>query len=391
MNKRELFKNSIYTREQVKKIIDETAPLHIRHDSELGWVLKDGWFTDGINESVSTYRYMESGARRVINYADKECRINTYGDSYTQGSQVSDGETWQEFLAAHLGEPIRNFGVGSYSVYQSYLRMLREESKVPAKYIIQCIWDDDHFRNLDAWQPIRLNFFMPHFLFCTGPYLKPDVDTGSFEEMKNSCPAKEDLYNLCDLDWVYDTFKDNLVLDIMLTHRNAKEINTQKVSEDMIKLATTYGIYTDENRMETMDSAARELHVNTALKASMYVVDKTEEFAQKHGKQVIYVTCPGGHNLVKTINEGTRFDQPFVDFLKNREVIHIDVLDAYLADYASFKISANDYIKRYFIGHHNPFGNLFMAHSLIENLVREMHPKPIAYPEAKDKPGVIIH
>ena len=60
-------------------------------------------------------------------YAGRPCRINTYGDSFTQCHQVSDAETWQEYLAGHLGEPIRNFGMGGYGVYQAYRRMVREE------------------------------------------------------------------------------------------------------------------------------------------------------------------------------------------------------------------------------------------------------------------------
>ena len=60
-------------------------------------------------------------------YVGRPCRINTYGDSFTQCHQVSDGETWQEYLAAHLGEPIRNFGMGGYGAYQAYRRMVREE------------------------------------------------------------------------------------------------------------------------------------------------------------------------------------------------------------------------------------------------------------------------
>jgi len=65
------------------------------------------------------------------NYGDKPCRINTYGDSFTQCHQVSDHETWQKIPAAHLQEPIRNYGIGGWSVYQAYLRMLREESRNP--------------------------------------------------------------------------------------------------------------------------------------------------------------------------------------------------------------------------------------------------------------------
>ena len=67
----------------------------------------------------------------MINYrGSSRCRINTYGDSFTQGSQVSDGETWQEILAAHMGEPVRNWGIGGHGVYQAYRR---DESRVEGR------------------------------------------------------------------------------------------------------------------------------------------------------------------------------------------------------------------------------------------------------------------
>jgi len=74
-----------------------------------------GTFKEGVDGSVSSYRYDKWDARRTIAYADRPCRINTYGNSFTSCEQVSDGETWQEYLASHLGEPVRNFGIGGYS------------------------------------------------------------------------------------------------------------------------------------------------------------------------------------------------------------------------------------------------------------------------------------
>ena len=44
--------------------------------------------------------------------------VNTFGDSSTECIQVSDGESWQECLAANFGEPIRNYGVGSMGLTQ---------------------------------------------------------------------------------------------------------------------------------------------------------------------------------------------------------------------------------------------------------------------------------
>ena len=89
---------------------------------QLGYVPNDSRVPDGIDGATITYRYGAWGERRMINYSDEECRIATYGDSFIQCHQVSDGETWQETLAAHIGEPVRNFGVGGYGVYQAYLR-----------------------------------------------------------------------------------------------------------------------------------------------------------------------------------------------------------------------------------------------------------------------------
>jgi hypothetical protein len=111
-----------------------------KFDAELGWVpcqaiRSDGIRSDGINRSRCFYNYEADGARRVIHCPETPCRIHSYGDSFTHGSQVSDGETWQEYLAAHFQEPIRNYGVGGYSVFQAYRRMLLVEKQTPAKYI----------------------------------------------------------------------------------------------------------------------------------------------------------------------------------------------------------------------------------------------------------------
>jgi len=99
-----------------------------RFDPELGYVLGNSLMPWGIDRSAAIETVQDNGARTTIMYADRNPRINTYGDSFTESAQVSDGETWQEYLAAHLGEPVRNFGVGGYGLYQAYRRMIREES-----------------------------------------------------------------------------------------------------------------------------------------------------------------------------------------------------------------------------------------------------------------------
>jgi hypothetical protein len=97
-------------------------------DGELGYILGNYMPRDGVDGSRTLSTSQANGQRTSFLYVNRPCRINTYGDSFTQCHQVSDGETWQEYLAAHLGEPIRNFGMGGYGVYQTYRRMRREET-----------------------------------------------------------------------------------------------------------------------------------------------------------------------------------------------------------------------------------------------------------------------
>src|SRR5688572_23993677 len=122
---RSLLESVALPREALEKFLDPNFVSWAKHDPELGYRLSNVVVKDGVDGARSIYTYEPNGARRVGHYRERPCRINTFGDSMTQCHQVSDGETWQEVLAAHFGEPIRNFGVGGYGIYQAYRRMMR--------------------------------------------------------------------------------------------------------------------------------------------------------------------------------------------------------------------------------------------------------------------------
>ena len=128
MTIRNLIEESVVSREILDQFLDSEAPMWAKFDPELGYLLRDCVLKDGFDECYTLAHYSDTGERRMVNYAGQPCRMNTYGNSFTQCKQVSDGETWQEYLAAHLGEPVRNFGIGGFGVYQAYSRFLREEA-----------------------------------------------------------------------------------------------------------------------------------------------------------------------------------------------------------------------------------------------------------------------
>jgi hypothetical protein len=354
--------------------------VHEMHDGELGWVPHAGRMKHGVNGSMCSYNYESSGARRMTIFDDGPCRVNTYGDSFTHGDQVSDGETWQERLAAHLCEPIRNFGVSGHSVYQAYTRMKREEVRTPAEYVIFNIFSDDHYRNLSEWY---WSLSLVDERRPPAPHVRANPASGEFIEFPNPCPTPESLFNLCDLDWIYEHFKDDFHLKIVLAKENIKHGTPEKSYEKISALAREHGIEWEINEPEILAATLDEVYTKAALFSSMRIVKDVEKFASSNGKKVLYLLSYKRAEVARVLEGHMRFDQTFVDFLNNKELDYVDALQAHVQDFAQFKSNIDDYLWRYYVpppfaGHYSPSGNLFLALAMREKLVPMLDPKPIA-------------
>ncbi len=343
------------------------------YDSELGWVLCDSVRGRSVDGSKGFYHYEADGARKVVNFPDRPCRIHTYGNSFTHCDQVSDGETWQEYLASHIQEPIGNYGVGGYGVYQAFRRMLRVEKKKPADYIILNIWDDDHFRNLDSWRSIR--FGQRTSCGFTLPYLKVNLAQQSCRKLENICPAPADVYKLCDEDFVWQTFRDDAVLKVVLGTRGGPQA-AKKLLEPV---AQSFGASDEQFAGLQPARAIRRIHTEAALYATQNIVSWTEQFVRQTGKKLMILLSFGRGNIAAALRGSPAFDQSFVEWLKDKPYPVIDMRDCFRAEYAQFKTDVDKYLARYYIGHHNPAGNFFTAWAIKNRLVEWLDPVPAPY------------
>ncbi len=360
--KRETLRPLLYSPEDIAAWLAAKAFPFSKYDAELGYLNVDRDFKEGVDGAVCTYRYDRFGARRMFAHADMLCRINTYGNSFTSCEQVSDGETFQEVLASHLGEPIRNFGIGGYSVYQAYLRMKREEARSPAPYIIFNIYDDDHYRNLHSWQRIRFTVNRKS-ANPPVPHVKVDLETEELIECPNPCPTAESLYKLCDLDSAYAIFHDGYVLNQHLD----RQLRRERGEEDTPSCDIDDPEYT-----------------RVALRTSMRIIEKAEEFAAAEKRTILYVLSFSADAVRRRIESGSRFDEAFVYFLERRGVPYVDLLEAHAADSALLGLDTDTYLERYFIGnynvgHYNPLGYFFCASKVKDPVVRILDPPPPAY------------
>ena len=363
-----------------------SGPAWAQFDSELGYVLSNYLPLEGVGGSATVSTVQSNGARTSFLYAGRKCRINTYGDSFTLCHQVSDGETWQEYLAAHLGEPVRNFGMGGYGVYQAYRRMVREERTAHgAEYLIFYLWGDDHirsllrcrhaiiFRTFDDQEGGRFhNNFWAH--------LEMDLATGKIVERENRLPTRESLYRMTDAEWTVENLRDDLALQLYAWQKGfVSDLDRERTT----RLASLLNAPLDWNAPLT--NQISRLLDTYSLRATRFVLDQAREFAQTNNKKLLVVLFDP-YRVMRDLQAGKpRYDQEIVDYLKAAKQPFFDMNEGHVRDFQQYRIPFNDYLKNYFIGHYNPRGNHFFAHSIRDTVVEWLDPKPITYQKRDPK------
>jgi len=397
----EYLRNSILTKEIIDEFLDPSQPNWARFDPEVGYVLSNSMPKDGVDGSRTISTIEPNGARTRHNYADKPCRINTYGDSFTQCHQVCDGETWQEYLAAHLGEPIRNFGMGGFGVYQAYRRMLRAEASADsAQNIIFYMWGDDHHRGVmrcrhaSVYPWLNINE-KKNFLHCNfWANVEMDLDSGKLVERENMCPTPQSLYNMCDPEFMYESLKDDLMvqfysIDALKLVGKAVDVPSFGLSMDKLRrLAEILGVTFDETCGDCLKATLDTLRDKYAYAATKYVLGKSKEYAQANGKNLLvalFDPTPGGA-MRQMLNNRPRPDQEIVDYLNENGFNYFDMNEVHFEDYRMYNLSVDEYRKLYLFGHYKPSGNHFFAFAIKDKIIDMLDPKPITYADTTAKP-----
>jgi hypothetical protein len=356
-------------------------------DPDVGYTLGNYMPRDGIDGSSTFSTVQPNGARTSFMYKGRPCRINTYGNSFTQCHQVSDGETWQEYLAAHLGEPIRNFGMGGFGLYQAYRRMVREEqTDNAAEYVMLYIWGDDHVRSLlrcrymftASWNRSQKDKEgrgrMFHGNFWSN--MEMNLTTGELEECKSRIPKPEDLYQMTDPDWMVENLNDDLALQMGLYCRgHIHHIDVAKLQQLSRHLNRPLDLDVDPLPRATVASLLDAY----SFAATKNILTNARTFTKERDKKLMVILLDP-YRVTRSLLEGrTRYDQEIADFLKENKFTVFDMNLVHCEDYKSFNLGVGDYFKRYFIGHYSPAGNHFFAYALKDAVVDWLDPKPFPY------------
>ena len=342
------------------------------YDADLGWVHCSVVHSNGVDRSKTFYQYEPDGARKVVHFAGRPCRVHAYGDSFTHCDQVSDEETWEEYLSAHLQEPIRNYGVGGYSVYQAYRRMLAVEKRDSAEYIILNIYDDDHFRNLDAWRSIRVGarsqcgFTLPH--------LRVNVDQDRCEQVENLLGTRDEVLRLRDEDFIWQAFQNDPILQLQMAMRG------DAISASAVRsIADRFGVSDARLVAGTPAERIRQIHTEAALYATRKIIGWTEQYVKDSGKKLMLILSFSRGNIANELAGKPRFDQSLVEWLRDKSYPVVDMRDPFKEAYQQSKADIRSFLDRYYNGHHTPAGNFFTAWALKNHVVKWLDPAPSPY------------
>ncbi|MFC7623160.1 hypothetical protein [Microlunatus sp. GCM10028923] len=382
---REFLAAATLHRRDIDRFLDPAEPNWARFDAQLGYLPHDSRVVDGHGGATSTYRYGALGERLVINYQDRHCRLHSFGDSFTQCHQVSDGETWLEYLAANLGEPIRNFGVGGFGVYQAALRLQQVQATADGtEYVILNIFLDDHYRNLDSYRLLRVGSAwwreqreLPVGMFHANPWRHVRLDaSGRLVERPNPCPTPESLYDLCDTDFLIETFGADPIVQLLV----AGQTGDFSFIQDQAELANALGVEFDPSTDEARAASARRLYTACAFRSSIEIIQSVrEELARRKQRLLVLLSYPGGEVAAACAGQ-PRADLAFVRRLDALGIDYVDGLAAHLQDFEAFALTPNDYVDRYYHSHHTPAGNHFFAMNVAKPaLINWLEPRPPAY------------
>jgi len=153
------------------------------------------------------------------------------------------------------------------------------------------------------------------------------------------------------------------------------------------KLAEAFNIKVDLRNPQTRAADALKLHYAYGIKSTEYLVDKMQKWAKDNNRKLMIILSYDVPTVMEYLEEGTRFDQAFVEFLNDRKYPYIDFLPKTKVDYQNFNLNIEKYLERFYIeragaqvfGHYNPYGNFWFAHSMCEELVEWLDTKPPAY------------
>ena len=157
-------------------------------DTVLGWETRGPktYYEDDCLGIAKKYTVDSTGARTYTAYDSISARIVIVGDSYTQGAESDDDDTYPAQLADILGVSVANHGVGGYGPVQSFINMKKRVSQYPqADVVILGIMYENLYRMMNSFRPVLYENALDYGLkpYMADEQIQPHPGSEAFENL----------------------------------------------------------------------------------------------------------------------------------------------------------------------------------------------------------------
>ena len=316
-------------------------------NQRLGWIRRKNSelsFPNGTTISTDSV-----GSRRIPGVSGP-ATISSFGNSFTEGLEVDDGETWQAYIAKSTGRAVLNFGVSGYGPDQALLAL---EARLGA----------------GIWTPIvilamvneNMNRIMNDFrLFYTYPVVdmflafKPMfVEENDSHQLMNFRPSA-----LTNRDQLRAAMTEASRYDAFYAARTEKLSFPHTING--LRFLLRHGM---------SPTVAWPGNSETAKRRMSYILSRFLQNSRRYDFKPVFLLLP--ENTVE-LRQRRGSDHPFLkSLLENPELdglIHIDVVKALSGDGRNTYVPDFDFNKYNRETHPSPYGNQAIAAVLLRDL-----------------------
>lgn len=285
-------------------------------DRDLGWTIRP-------NGNKAQYKANSKGMRATREYAPQPepgiVRVSAFGDSFTHGSGVPTGFTWEEKLESSVpGLEVLNFGIPGSDPGQGLLRYRREGIQYHSSIVMIGIMSENVSRMVNTFRPFYFSrsgipFSKPRFAIEGGKLVLIENPIRSIDEYKRLLTDPERMIpGLGEHDYFYRRFHRRSRFDFLPSVRFARIIQDQYFNQPIY---TPAGLYNTRSE---------------AYQVTFRVLDQFYREALDHGSLPIVVLFPQRKDVrLRHEQHQAVTYQPLLDELKRRGYRVIDLADGF--------------------------------------------------------------
>lgn len=320
-------------------------------DPDLGWTIRP-------NGNKPQYKANSKGLRATREYALEPApgtlRVAAFGDSFTHGSGVPTGFTWEEKLEGMLpGLEVMNFGIPGSDPGQALLRYRREGVQYHPAVVLIGMMSENINRMVNTFRPFYFSrsgipFSKPRFEVQGGKLVlieNPIKSVAEYEALLRDPEAT--LPRLGEHDYFYQRTNRRSRFDFLPSVRFARIIHDQYFNQPIFQ---PNGLYNPRSE---------------AYQVSFRVLDQFYREALGHGSLPVLVLFPQRKDVRLRQDRRPVTYQPLLDELRRRGYRVIDLADGFAKYDPDYEMAEKNFL------HYPKAGNEMAAEWIRDVLVQQ--------------------